>query len=60
MSGERILVCDDELQILRALKVVLREAGFEVEAAATAAEALDAASVQAARRGDHRPGAARR
>ena len=46
VSGERILVCDDELQILRALKVVLREAGFEVEAAATAAEALDAASVR--------------
>ena len=30
----RVLVCDDELQILRALKVVLREAGFEVEATA--------------------------
>jgi two-component system, OmpR family, KDP operon response regulator KdpE len=45
-GGRRILVCDDELQILRALKVVLREAGFEVEATATAQEALDAAAVR--------------
>jgi two-component system, OmpR family, KDP operon response regulator KdpE len=45
-GGRRILVCDDELQILRALKVVLREAGFEVEATATAQEALDSASVR--------------
>jgi two-component system KDP operon response regulator KdpE len=45
-GGRRVLVCDDELQILRALKVVLREAGFEVEAAATAQEALDAAAVR--------------
>jgi two-component system KDP operon response regulator KdpE len=42
---ERVLVCDDELQILRALKLVLREAGFEVTATATAAEALDRASL---------------
>jgi len=47
MSAEgRILVCDDEPQILRALKVVLRDAGFEVIAAATAQEALDAASIR--------------
>ena len=26
----RVLVCDDEPQILRALRVVLREAGFDV------------------------------
>lgn len=45
--GRRVLVCDDELQILRALKVVLREAGFEVEATASAQEALDAAAVRA-------------
>ncbi len=45
MAGERVLICDDELQILRALKVVLRDAGFEVTATATAAEALDAAAV---------------
>jgi two-component system KDP operon response regulator KdpE len=44
--GLRILVCDDELQILRALKVVLRDAGFAVEATATAREALDAAAVR--------------
>jgi two-component system KDP operon response regulator KdpE len=41
----RILVCDDELQILRALRVILRDAGFEVVATATAQEALDAAAV---------------
>ena len=42
----RILVCDDELQILRALKVILRDAGFDVIGVATAREALDAAAVQ--------------
>jgi two-component system KDP operon response regulator KdpE len=42
----RVLVCDDEPQILRALRVVLREAGFDVIPAATAAEALDAAAVR--------------
>jgi len=42
----RVLVCDDELQIVRALRVVLREAGFAVEATATAQEALDAAAVR--------------
>jgi two-component system KDP operon response regulator KdpE len=41
----RVLVCDDENQILRALRVVLKDAGFEVTATATAQEALDAASV---------------
>jgi two-component system KDP operon response regulator KdpE len=40
-----VLVCDDEPQILRALKVILREAGFEVLPAATAREALDTAAV---------------
>jgi two-component system KDP operon response regulator KdpE len=44
--ARRVLVCDDELQILRALKVILRDAGFEVEATATAGEALDAAAVR--------------
>ncbi len=42
----RVLVVDDEPQILRALRVVLREAGFEVIAAETAAEALDRAAVR--------------
>jgi two-component system KDP operon response regulator KdpE len=41
----RILVCDDEPQILRALKVILREAGYEAVAAETAEEALDRAAV---------------
>jgi two-component system KDP operon response regulator KdpE len=45
VSGLTILVCDDEIQILRALKVVLKDAGFEVVATATAKEALDTASV---------------
>jgi two-component system KDP operon response regulator KdpE len=45
-SRPRVLVCDDELQILRALRVVLREAGFDVMAVATAREALDAAAVR--------------
>ncbi len=45
-SAGRILVCDDELQILRALRAVLREAGFEVIATATAEEALDAAALR--------------
>jgi len=42
----RVLVVDDELQILRALRVVLRDAGFEVVAAQTASEALDRAAVR--------------
>ena len=42
----RILVVDDEPQIVRALKVVLREAGFEVVPAETGSEALDAAAVR--------------
>jgi two-component system, OmpR family, KDP operon response regulator KdpE len=42
----RILVCDDEPQILRALRVVLSDAGFEVVTAASAEEALDTAAVR--------------
>jgi two-component system KDP operon response regulator KdpE len=45
MSG-RILVCDDEPQIVRALKVLLREAGYETIAAAPAEEALDRAAIR--------------
>jgi len=42
----RVLIVDDEPQIVRALKVVLREAGFEAIPAETAAEALDLAAVR--------------
>ena len=42
----RILVCDDEPQIVRALKVILRDAGFEAVAAATGEEALDLVAVR--------------
>ena len=41
-----VLVCDDEPQILRALKVILREAGFEAVGAETAREALDTAALR--------------
>ena len=46
MAGERVLVCDDELAIVRALRVVLRDAGYDVVVAATAEEALDRAAVR--------------
>ena len=36
----RVLVVDDEPEIVRGLKIVLRDAGYAVEAAATKAEAL--------------------
>ena len=42
----RVLVVDDERQILRALKVILREAGYDVIEAATVEEALDRAAVR--------------
>ncbi len=44
--AQRVLVCDDEPQIVRALKYLLREAGFETVVAETAAEALDRATVR--------------
>lgn len=43
----RVLVVDDEPQILRALRVVLRDEGFDVLPAATVKEALDVAALQA-------------
>ncbi len=47
MNGRsRVLVCDDELRIIRALKVILRDGGFEILATATAKEALDAAALE--------------
>jgi two-component system KDP operon response regulator KdpE len=42
----RVLVVDDERQILRALKVILREAGHEVIETATMEEALDQAAIR--------------
>jgi len=42
----RVLVVDDEPQIVRALKVVLREAGFQAVPAETAGQALDVVSVR--------------
>ena len=41
----RVLVCDDEQQILRALRVILRDAGYESLPASTGEEALDIAAV---------------
>ncbi len=47
MNGAaRVLVCDDEPQILRALKVILRDAGYEAVPASTGEEALDRAAVK--------------
>jgi two-component system, OmpR family, KDP operon response regulator KdpE len=46
VSGPRILVVDDERQILRALQTSLRGAGFEVETAETAETALAAAAMR--------------
>jgi two-component system KDP operon response regulator KdpE len=40
-----VLVCDDEAQILRALRVILRDAGFEALPADSLEEALDVAAV---------------
>ena len=42
----RVLVVDDEPQIVRALKVVLRESGYEAVPAETVAQALDLAAVR--------------
>jgi two-component system KDP operon response regulator KdpE len=42
----RVLVCDDEPQILRALKVLLRDGGYETDTAETAGEALDRAALR--------------
>ena len=46
MSGQRVLVVDDEPQILRALRTTLGGAGYAVETAATAQEALSAAAAR--------------
>ena len=44
MSGQRVLVVDDEPQILRALGTTLRGAGYTVDTAATVADALTTAA----------------
>jgi two-component system KDP operon response regulator KdpE len=46
VTGPRVLVVDDEPQILRALTTNLRGAGYDVETAATAGEALAAAALR--------------
>jgi two-component system KDP operon response regulator KdpE len=46
MSGERILVCDDDRQIVRALRLVLREGGYEVMTSETGEGALDLAATR--------------
>jgi two-component system, OmpR family, KDP operon response regulator KdpE len=45
MSGARVLVVDDEPQVLRALETTLRGAGYDVDASATGEQALVAAAV---------------
>jgi two-component system KDP operon response regulator KdpE len=45
-NATRVLVCDDEEQILRALRVILRDAGYETVTASTGEEALDRAAVK--------------
>jgi two-component system, OmpR family, KDP operon response regulator KdpE len=46
MSPQRLLVVDDEPQIARGLKVILRDAGYDVETAENKEEALTALSVR--------------
>jgi two-component system, OmpR family, KDP operon response regulator KdpE len=45
-EGARVLVCDDEPQILRALKVILRDAGYQPVLAISGEEALNQAAVK--------------
>jgi two-component system KDP operon response regulator KdpE len=45
VTGARVLVVDDEEQILRALRANLNGAGYEVRTAATARQALAAAAI---------------
>jgi two-component system KDP operon response regulator KdpE len=46
VSGARVLIVDDEPQILRAVQIHLRAAGYAVETAATAKEALTKAAMR--------------
>jgi two-component system, OmpR family, KDP operon response regulator KdpE len=45
-DGAHVLVVEDEPQIVRGLKVILRTAGFDVRAAESKQEALDAVAVR--------------
>lgn len=45
MAGERILICDDDPQIRRALNLILRDAGYEVLISSSVQEALDQAAL---------------
>jgi two-component system KDP operon response regulator KdpE len=45
-SGQRVLACDDEPQIVRALKVILRQEGYSVLTAGNMNEALDLVAVR--------------
>jgi two-component system KDP operon response regulator KdpE len=46
VNGVRVLVVDDEQQILRALRTSLRGAGYEVETAESAQGALASAALR--------------
>jgi two-component system, OmpR family, KDP operon response regulator KdpE len=46
MSAERVLVVDDEPQVLRGITAALRAAGYQVGGAETAAGALEAAALR--------------
>ena len=46
-AAPKVLVVDDEAQILRALRVILRDAGFQSVPADSGEEALDLAAVEA-------------
>ena len=46
MTGQRVLVVDDEPQFLRALQTNLRGAGYDVETATSAEEALSSAGLR--------------
>ncbi|MBV9917213.1 MAG: response regulator [Solirubrobacterales bacterium] len=46
MSSPRVLVVDDEPQIVRGLKIILRDAGYAVEAAHNKAEAMAALALR--------------
>src|SRR5258708_34595579 len=45
-NATRVLVVDDEPEIVRGLRIVLRDAGYSVEAASTKAEALSSVATR--------------